>query len=42
MALALVTTGLLLQISYAQRNLQTALSGKDVGELIALDKLTQP
>ena len=31
MALALVTTGLLLQISYAQRNLQTALSGKDVG-----------
>ena len=30
--LALVTTGLLLQISYAQRNLQTALSGKDVGE----------
>ena len=38
MALALATTGLLLQISYAQRNLQTALSGKDVGarELCAL------
>ena len=36
MALALVTTGLLLQISYAQRNLQTALSGKDVGEMYSL------
>ena len=35
MALALVTTVLLLQISYAQRNLQTALSGKDVGDCAA-------
>ena len=36
MMLAFVTTLLLLQISYVQRRFHTAMSGKDVGELLTL------